>query len=114
MLAVDKLLAVRREHPFSAVFVANDQMAHGVRLALYQRQINVPNDISLIGYDDLPSSGYMTPPLTTIRQPVYYMGLMAAQAVLSNLNNESFSMPEFPVELVMRQSVAIAGSARNG
>jgi len=112
VLAVDKLLAIRNEHPFSAIFVANDQMAQGVRLALYHRQIKVPSDISLIGYDDMPGSEYMTPPLTTIRQPVYYMGLMAVQAILSILDNEHFSLPEFPVELVMRQSVAIASNSR--
>ncbi len=111
-LAIGKLLANRDKHPFSAVFAANDQAAMGARLVLYQRQIDVPNDISLIGFDNLPSSEYMTPPLTTIYQPAYYMGLMAAQSVLSILDGESFSLPEFPVELIVRQSVAIAGSYR--
>ncbi len=82
VLAINRLLVAREQHPFSAIFAANDQMAYGARLALYQRQIDVPNDISIIGYDDLSHSAYMTPPLTTIRQPVYYMGLMSAQAIL--------------------------------
>jgi LacI family transcriptional regulator len=107
-LAVDKLLSIRDAHPFSAIFAANDQTAMGVRLALYHRQIDVPNDISLMGYDDLSSSQYMTPPLTTVRQPVYYMGLMAAKAVLAAMDGKEFALPEFPGELVVRQSVSIA------
>ena len=108
-LAVDKLISIREAHPFSAIFAANDQTAMGVRLALYHRQIDVPNDISLVGYDDLSSSQYMTPPLTTVRQPVYYMGLMAAKAVQAAMVGKEFALPEFPGELVVRQSVSIAG-----
>jgi LacI family transcriptional regulator len=111
-MAVDKLLSIRDAHPFSAIFAANDQTAMGVRLALYHRQIDVPNDISLMGYDDLSSSQYMTPPLTTVRQPVYYMGLMAAKAILAAMDGKEFALPEFPGELVVRQSVSIARSYR--
>ncbi len=110
-LAMDRLLSIRDEHPFSAIFAANDQTAMGARLVLYNRQIQVPNDVSLIGYDDLPSSEYLTPPLTTIRQPVYFMGLMATKAVLAAIIGESFSLPEFPGDLIVRQSVAIVSSS---
>jgi LacI family transcriptional regulator len=105
--AVDTLLERRDAYPFSAIFAANDQAAVGARLALYYRRIAVPEEVSLIGFDDLLGTQYMIPPLTTIRQPVYYMGLMASQAMLAALAGEQIHLPEFPLELVARQSVAI-------
>ncbi len=105
-MALDKLMTRRNKYPFTAIFAANDQMAAGVRLGLFHRGIAVPDEISLVGFDDMPSSEYMIPPLTTVRQPSYYMGLMAAQALLALLNGERFSLPEFPLELIVRQSVA--------
>ena len=48
----------------------------------------------------------MIPPLSTIRQPVFYMGLVASQAMLAMLDGELMHLPEFPLELVARQSVA--------
>jgi LacI family transcriptional regulator len=113
ILAVDRLLSIRDRHPFSAIFVANDQSALGVRLALFHRQINVPGDISMMGFDDISGAQYMTPPLTTIRQPLYLMGLMAAKAVLALLANTYFVLPEFPTELIERQSVAILSNNIN-
>lgn len=104
---MDTLLARREQFPFTAVFAANDQIAVGVRLALYYRRIIVPDEISLVGFDDLPGTQYMIPPLTTIRQPVYYMGLIASQALLAMVAGKEVQLPEFPLELVSRQSVAI-------
>jgi LacI family transcriptional regulator len=104
---IEILLSQRKQHPFTAVFVADDQCAMGVRLGLFHKGIDVPHDISLVGFDDLPSSQYMTPPLTTIRQPVTYMGTAAAQAVLAMLHGETYMFPKFPLELVARQSVAL-------
>ena len=109
VLGVDSLLAKRGLHPFTAIFVGNDQSALGARLALYQRQIDVPVDISLMGFDDVGGVQYMTPPLTTIRQPLYYVGLMAAKSAIVAISGDKFPLPEFPLELVVRQSVAIVG-----
>ncbi len=109
VLGVNELLAVRSAHPFTAILVGNDQSAFGARLALYQRHIDVPNDISLIGFDDISGAQYMTPPLTTVRQPLYLMGMMAAKKVIAALAGEKAAMPDFPLELVIRQSVAIVG-----
>jgi LacI family transcriptional regulator len=105
--AVDTLLSRRKKYPFTAIFIANDQMALGANLGLFNRQVNVPNEISLIGFDDLPPSQYMTPPLTSIRQPAHYMGVVGAQAILTMLSGERFTIPDLPLELVIRQSVAI-------
>ncbi|MEJ2746391.1 MAG: substrate-binding domain-containing protein, partial [Anaerolineae bacterium] len=104
MLAVEMLLS--RGRPFSAIFAANDQMAFGARLALYRRGIRVPEDVSLVGFDDESSAAYMVPPLTTVRQPSVQMGQVAAQAVLSLIGGEPPDMPLFQGELIVRESVA--------
>ena len=105
--AIDVLLSRREAFPFSAIFAGNDQMAIGARLALYHRRIGVPEEISLVGFDDLLGTQYMIPPLTTIRQPIFYMGFIATQSLLALLNGEPFHLPPFPLELVIRQSVAL-------
>jgi LacI family transcriptional regulator len=104
VLAVEMLFT--RARPFSAIFAANDQMAYGVLLGLYRRGIRVPDDISIIGFDDQRTSAYTTPPLTTIRQPAIEIGETAAQAILQLLKDKPLAMPTFPAELVIRESVA--------
>lgn len=101
-MAINQFLNSRRD--FTAVFAANDQMAYGARLALYRLNLRVPDDISLIGYDDLPTSLYATPPLTTIRQPVYELGKLAAQAMLGMLNGQSIDPTLPPLELIIRET----------
>lgn len=107
VLAVEMLLG--RGRVFSAIFAANDQMAYGARLALFRRGIRVPDDVSLVGFDDQPPSAYTIPPLTTVRQPAVEMGQAAAQAILRLIQGEEVEMPEFPAELVLRESVAWHG-----
>jgi hypothetical protein len=84
--AMDRLLDV--EPRVTAVFAANDQSAYGARMALYRRNLHVPNDVSLIGLDDLPSSSNCTPPLTTVHQPIFESGLYAAQTLLQMVGSE--------------------------
>lgn len=102
VLAVEMLLM--RGRPFSAIFAGNDQMAYGARLALFRRGIRVPDDVSIVGFDDQDPSAYMVPPLTTMRQPAGEMGMAAAQAILHMIQGEAFTLPEFPLELVVRES----------
>ncbi|MCI0731687.1 MAG: substrate-binding domain-containing protein, partial [Chloroflexi bacterium] len=104
VLAVEMLLT--RGQTFSAIFAANDQMAFGARLALFRRGIRVPDDVSIIGFDDQPDSAYMIPPLTTVRQPAVEMGEAAAQAILDLLKGKPVDVPVFPTQLIMRESVA--------
>ncbi|MFO7683501.1 MAG: substrate-binding domain-containing protein [Chloroflexota bacterium] len=104
ILGVETLLT--RGQTFSAIFAANDQMASGARLALFRRGIRVPDDISLIGFDDQPESAYMTPPLTTVRQPADELGEAAAAFMLHILKKKPFTPPTFPTELIIRESVA--------
>lgn len=102
LLAVEMLLM--RGHSFSAIFSGNDQMALGARLALFRRGIRVPEDVSIIGYDDQASSAYMIPPLTTMRQPVEEIGQAAAKALLGLINGEEEEMPKISAELIIRES----------
>lgn len=81
--AMEQLL--ERGVGFTAAFCANDQMLWGARLALHRRAIAVPDAISLVGFDDMPQSRYMTPPVTTVRQPMHALGRQAARAVLRAL-----------------------------
>lgn len=104
VLAIETLLT--RGYPFSAIFAANDQMAFGARLALFRRGIRVPEDVSLIGFDDQPDSAYMTPPLTTIRQPADLLGTTAANYMLHLIKKKPFTPPIFNTELIIRESVA--------
>lgn len=104
VLAVEMLLS--RGRPFSAIFAANDQMAFGARLALYRRGIRVPEDVSIVGFDDEPSAAYMIPPLTTMRQPGLEMGKAAASSILSLIDGNPAEVSVFSADLVVRESVA--------
>ena len=83
---------------------ANDLSAYGVRLCLYRKGIRVPDDISLVGFDDLPGSSYTTPPLTTIRQPLYDIGRIATEALLGLINGEAVQAAIPPLELIVRET----------
>jgi LacI family transcriptional regulator len=95
-----------RGQSFSAIFAGNDQMAFGARLALYRRGIRVPDDVSIVGFDDQPDSAYMIPPLTTVRQPAVAMGDTAAKAILDLLDGKTVELSPLPTELIVRESVA--------
>jgi LacI family transcriptional regulator len=97
---------------FTAIACANDQSAYGVRLALHRRGIRVPDDVSLIGFDDLQASAYTTPPLTTVRQPIVEMGRLASKMALSILRGTPIKAHEVRGELVIRESTAILRGAR--
>jgi LacI family transcriptional regulator len=92
----------------TAVFAANDQMALGARMALFNHGLDVPGDVSLVGFDDQPVSRYTIPPLTTVSQPTADLGRSAARAMLSLLDGKPVDLPEFSARLVLRQSTAPA------
>ena len=71
--------------PPTAIFASNDLMAIGAMGELRARSLSVPGDVSVVGFDDVPMSSYVAPRLTTVRQPVYEMGLAAARMVLDAL-----------------------------
>lgn len=100
--AMNALLASRAT--FSGVFAANDQMAYGARLALSRAGFRVPEDISLVGFDDLPHSAFTLPPLTSVRQQVYEIGAMAARAMLELINGDVVKHRTVHAELIVRES----------
>ncbi len=101
--AVDQLLESGQR--FTAIFAANDLSAYGARLGLYRRNIRVPDDVSIIGYDDLHSSTSTTPPLTTVRQPLFEVGRCLGQGILKMISHEPFAVDVPPLALVVRESV---------
>lgn len=100
--AVNHLLSTRQR--FSAIFAANDQMALGALLGLHGHSLRVPDDISLVGFDNLPNSMYTTPPLTTIDQPAFELGQLAASAMLSLLAGEKPVIEVPAPRLIARES----------
>jgi DNA-binding LacI/PurR family transcriptional regulator len=89
------------------LLVGSDDLAFGVIRALESKKINVPNDISIIGFDDINFSELFTPSLTTIRQNRKEIGERAARKLLSLIENngkEKESIEKIPVELVIRNS----------
>ena len=102
LLAVNRLLD--SGHPFTAIFAANDQTAIGAALGLYRRNVRVPDDVSLVGFDDLAPAKFAIPPLTTVRQSVYEMGEQAAVAMLQMLRGEPPQVQLPAPQLVPRES----------
>jgi DNA-binding LacI/PurR family transcriptional regulator len=105
--ATGRLLATRPE--LDAIFAASDLMALGVLHALRRAGRRVPDDVAVVGFDDLPLSAHTDPPLTTVRQPVEEMGAMAALKLLALISEPMGSpVPEgnqvLPTSLVIRRS----------
>ena len=90
----------------TAVFAANDQIALGVMSALTQRGLRVPDDVGVVGFDNIPESVFFTPPLSTVTQDFAALGQLALRRVLDRLDGDetSPSPPPIPVALVVRAS----------
>ena len=101
---MEQLLLSR--HRFSAVLAANDQMAFGAALALHQRGLRIPQDVSLVGFDDLATSTFALPPLTTVHQPGYELGRLAAAAMLQLLAGQKPTIEMPAPRLVVRESTS--------
>nr|WP_246584486.1 LacI family DNA-binding transcriptional regulator [Thermus brevis] len=98
-----------------AVFAANDQMAGGAILAIKERGLQVPDDIAVVGFDDVALARFTSPPLTTVRQPTYEMGYQAARMVLHAIEFPDERMPlsvVLPTELVRRESCGCKPDSR--
>ncbi|EJL6492079.1 substrate-binding domain-containing protein [Vibrio cholerae] len=95
----------------SALFVSNDMMAMGVIQAASQRGLRIPDDLSLIGYDDVHIAKFMTPALTTIHQPKYRLGKAAVDTLLYRLENPDTTAQVVQLEptLMVRNSVRKLG-----
>jgi DNA-binding LacI/PurR family transcriptional regulator len=97
--------------PPTAVLVINDFSAMGALRAAKEKGLRVPEDISLVGFGDVPFSSVTDPPLTTVREPFQEMGLEAAAMLLKIVRGKKLSSrhPVLPVELVIRESTAPPG-----
>ncbi|MBT8227259.1 MAG: LacI family DNA-binding transcriptional regulator [Dactylosporangium sp.] len=94
--------------PPTAIFASSDQMACGVYEAVRRKGLRIPEDISVVGFDDLPEARWASPPLTTVRQPLAEMGLLAAKTILRLARGDELETPklELATELVVRDSTA--------
>ena len=90
----------------TAIFAANDLMAFGVYEAARLAGLSIPDDLSVIGYDDLTMAAWAGPPLTTIRQPLEEMGRQAAQMVLDLDDTAPAPRVDLAIDLVVRDSTA--------
>ena len=95
-----------RNQPFSALFAYDDISAIGSLWAFHEAGLRVPEDISVVGFDDTPGAAFSNPPLTTVRQPLVRMGQIAAQTVVDLIEGRGEFVPEIAIEpvLVARQS----------
>jgi LacI family transcriptional regulator len=100
-------------NPPTAIFAGSDWQAAGVYRAISEHGLSIPGDISVIGFDDVPSSQWMNPPLTTIRQPLKEMGRMGASMLLRLIAGEQLEVTriELATSLVLRASCAPPRSA---
>jgi DNA-binding LacI/PurR family transcriptional regulator len=91
----------------TAIFVGNDQMALGVLRAIQEAGRRVPEDVSVVGFDDIPDAAYFAPPLTTVRQNFLALGRETMQLLLRLMRGETQAASiVLPVELVVRASTA--------
>jgi len=97
---------LERKVPFTALFAYNDISALGAMRAFQEAGLRVPEDVSVIGFDDIQGAAYSTPSLTTVRQPLAHMGRLAAQTLLARIEGEKDAPPEILIEpeLVVRKS----------
>jgi LacI family transcriptional regulator len=105
--------------PFTALFAFNDLAAIGAIRALRGAGLSIPRDVSVIGFDDIPSAEFQNPPLTTVRQPLERMGEIAAAALLSRITRSAkkpssiiYVDPELIVRGTTTQVAAQAATAR--
>jgi DNA-binding LacI/PurR family transcriptional regulator/serine phosphatase RsbU (regulator of sigma subunit) len=114
--AAVELLLDDRKVTFDALVVANDTMALGAIPALEARGLQVPADVPVIGFDDIEDARFATPPLTTVRQPLYQQGEAALDLVLAQLDGREVPpLTTAPTALVIRQSCGcLSGLARPG
>jgi DNA-binding LacI/PurR family transcriptional regulator len=92
---------------FTAVFAANDQMALGLIHALHERGIRVPDDVSVVGFDDVPDARHFLPPLTTVRQDFRALGSLSVATLLAELEGDDvLRRTLLEPELIVRESTA--------
>jgi DNA-binding LacI/PurR family transcriptional regulator len=95
-----------RKKPFTALFAYNDISAIGAIRALQEDGLRVPQDVSVMGFDDIPGAAFHAPSLTTVRQPLNRMGEVAAQSLLERIEGRK----EYPSEIAIKPELVIRES----
>jgi LacI family transcriptional regulator len=100
----------------TAIFANNDEMASGVLVAAHYMGISVPKELSVVGFDDIPLSRQVWPPLTTVRQPIRKMAELATNLLIRILEGEELDTYRFevPTRLIIRESTGDANNHRVG
>ncbi|MDN5313486.1 LacI family transcriptional regulator [Thermoanaerobacteraceae bacterium SP2] len=104
---VNKLLGSGKPIP-TAIFCINDMTAFGAIQELTKNKIYVPKDISVMGFDNIPTSEMITPSLTTVDQSAYEMGALAAEMLINNLESSS----ERSIEIVLKPKLVVRNSTK--
>ncbi|MFM5923436.1 MAG: LacI family DNA-binding transcriptional regulator [Novosphingobium sp.] len=102
--AMETLLA--RKVPFDAVFAASDLIAIGAIHALSDAGLRVPQDVAVMGFDDIPAASLTTPPLTTLMQDLKAAGDLLVETLLDRIEGRTAAPPTIPARLVVRRSTA--------
>jgi DNA-binding LacI/PurR family transcriptional regulator len=98
---------LEKTRDFTAIFCFNDIAAIGAVRALKEAGLRVPEDVSVVGFDDIQSAAYATPSLTTVRQPLAEMGERGAQILLERISNREAA---YPAEIVMAPELVVRES----
>ncbi|TXH68485.1 MAG: LacI family transcriptional regulator [Thiothrix sp.] len=103
---------LKRDLSFTALFAGNDTLAFGAMRALREAGLRIPEDVAVVGYDDIPLAAYATPPLTTVRSDPVRHGVLAMQLLMEQLNADEHNHPapkqySEPVELIVRESCGV-------
>ncbi|HLK17213.1 MAG TPA: substrate-binding domain-containing protein, partial [Fimbriimonadaceae bacterium] len=89
----------------TAIFCANDEMAAGLLQAAYAVGLSVPEDLSIVGFDDVPTAALLHPSLTTLRQPFEELGAAALKALIAQINGDDAAPHyQFQTELIVRKT----------
>ena len=102
-----------RSPSISAIFALNDMMAIGALAELRRRNLRIPEQISVAGFDDIEIAKHANPPLTTVRLPLYDLGMSGAQMSLAILEGSAVESIVLPADLVIRQSTGPPAAARD-
>jgi DNA-binding LacI/PurR family transcriptional regulator len=105
-------LLLERKRPFTAMFAYNDISAIGAIRAFHEAGLRVPQDISVVGFDDIPAAAFHFPSLTTVRQPLRKMGEIAVELLISRIEGQKEAPKEISVqpELAVRESTGPAST----
>ncbi len=95
---------LKRGEAFDAIFAASDLIALGAMRALHERGLDVPRDVAVVGFDDIPAASLATPPLTTVLQDTRLAGELLIETLLASIRDEPVETRVLPTKLVVRKS----------